>query len=56
MGAQVVVADVVFFIYAYAAGWHISDRVISAWLGATVVQVVAVALTVTRGLFPPRRR
>jgi len=26
----------------------------NAWLGATVIQVIAVALVIARSLFPPR--
>jgi alcohol dehydrogenase class IV len=56
MAVQVGIADLAFAIYAFARGWDIPDGVMTAWLAATVVQVVAVTLAVTRGLFPPQRR
>jgi hypothetical protein len=51
---QVIVADVVFVVYGFWKGWHIPGSVISAWLGATVVQVIAVGLVIARSLFPLR--
>jgi hypothetical protein len=54
LGAQVVVADSVFLIYAIKNGWDISPATMQVWLGATVVQVVAVALAITKSLFPPK--
>lgn len=56
LGAQVVIADLVFFIYAKENGWNITPGTMQVWLGATVVQVVAVALAITRSLFPPKER
>jgi hypothetical protein len=49
---QVVVADVVFLVFAFVQAWELEPSVISAWLGATVVQVIAVALVIARSLFP----
>lgn len=54
---QVVVADVAFYLYAGAGqGWDVPTQAISVWLGATVVQVIAVLLVITRYLFPSRLR
>ncbi len=55
LSLQVLVANAVFIAYGHALHWRLPTASISAWLGATVVQVVAVALAVTRGLFPGRR-
>ena len=51
---QVVIADLVFLVYAFAKSWDIPSGTMNAWLGATVVQVIAVALVITRSLFPNR--
>lgn len=56
MAAQVLLADAVFVIYAWHKQWDLPDNVMIAWLGATVAQVAAVTLAVTRGLFPGRAR
>ncbi len=56
LGAQVALADLVFVVYAFVAGWKLPDNVMIAWLSATVVQVAAVTLAVARGLFPGRPR
>ena len=52
LGIQIVVADVVFFLYA-AKGvhWQIPPVTMSTWLSSVVVQVVGVVLVVTKGLF-----
>ncbi len=52
---QVGLADWVFIRYAQALGWRVPTLAISAWLGATVIHVLAITLTVTRGLFPPEK-
>jgi hypothetical protein len=55
LGLQLFVADAVFVVFASVGeGWHLSAGVIEVWLGATVVQVVGIALIVTRHLFPNR--
>lgn len=54
MGVQVAVADLAFFCYGFWRGWDISASVMSVWLSAAVVEVIAVALVVTRYLFPSR--
>jgi hypothetical protein len=53
VGIQIVAADVVFVVYGAANAWTIPGSTISAWLGATVVQVIAVAVVIVRSLFPP---
>jgi hypothetical protein len=53
VGAQVVLADVVFLIYGFGNEWHVPPETIVAWLSATVVQVIAVGLVITKSLFPP---
>jgi hypothetical protein len=54
MGVQVAVADLAFFMYGFWRGWDISASVMSVWLSAAVIEVIAVALVVTRYLFPNR--
>lgn len=54
IGAQVLLADVVFVIYGFGNDWHIPTESIVAWLGAVVAQVIAVGLVITRSLFPPQ--
>lgn len=55
LGGQLAIADAVFVIYAWSGkNWDLSTAVIDTWLGATVVQIVGVALVVTRHLFPRR--
>jgi hypothetical protein len=46
------VATVIFWHYGEARRWLLPDAVISAYLGATVVQVVSLVLVMTRSLFP----
>lgn len=56
-GGQVIIADVAFYLYAWLGrDWDVPPEAIGAWLTATVVQVVAVLLVITRYLFPGRRR
>jgi glutathione S-transferase len=55
LGAQFVIADVVFIAFAWAGRrWDLPSGVIEVWLVATVVQVVGVVAVVTRHLFPAR--
>ena len=54
MGVQVIVANVVFVLYAHHNDWQIPTGAIQAWLAATVVQVIAVVAVITRSLHPPR--
>jgi hypothetical protein len=52
---QLVVADVVFVVYAWAGKeWRLEPGVIEVWLAATLVELIGVALVVTRYLFPRR--
>lgn len=52
ISVQVVIADVVFLIYGFGNDWHIPAGTIGAWLGAAVIQVIAVGLVIARSLFP----
>jgi hypothetical protein len=55
LGAQFLLADVVFIVFAWAGrNWDLSTAVIDVWLAATVVQVVGIVLVVTSNLFPDR--
>lgn len=57
--AQVIIVDAIFFIYAIytmGKGEIIPTAAISAWVGATVVQVIGVVMVITRNLFPNRDR
>ena len=57
LSVQLVIADVVFVVYAWAGkNWDLSTAVIDTWLGAVVVQVIGVVAIVTRHLFPRRDR
>jgi hypothetical protein len=50
---QLGLADLVFIKYADSKGWgNIPTGAIQAWLGATVIQVVAVVLIIARSLYP----
>ncbi len=49
---QVGIADIAFLIYGFWNGWEIPGSTVSAWLGAVVVQVIAVGLVIARSLFP----
>jgi hypothetical protein len=52
---QLVVADGVFIAYAWAGeSWHLQASVIQVWLVATLVELIGVALVITRYLFPRR--
>src|ERR1700744_5125737 len=57
LGVQLLVADAVFVVFAWAGwDWQLKSGVIEVWLAATVVQVVSVMAIVTRHLFPRRAR
>jgi hypothetical protein len=57
LGAQLLIADAVFIIFAWAGrNWELSSGVIEVWLAATVIQIVGVVAIVTRHLFPNRDR
>lgn len=52
VAAQIVLADVAFFIYGFENDWHIPAAAISAWLVAIVVQVIGILLVVAKDIFP----
>jgi uncharacterized membrane protein YdbT with pleckstrin-like domain len=52
MVLQVVVSNAIFGWYGDTNAWDISATAISAWMGTTVVEVVAVVLVVMNYLFP----
>ena len=52
MLVQIVAANAIFVWYGDTNGWQIGAAAISAWLGATAVQVVGVVLVVMNYLFP----
>jgi hypothetical protein len=55
VGGQLLIADVVFIVYAWAGkNWDLDPGVIQFWLGATIVELIGVALVVTQYLFPKR--
>jgi hypothetical protein len=55
LGAQFLIADVVFVAFAWAGRrWDLPSGVIEVWLAATVVQILGVVAVVTRHLFPNR--
>lgn len=57
MLTQVVAANATFIWYGDTNGWDISPAAISAWMAATVAQVVSVVLVITNYLFPnPKNR
>lgn len=57
LGAQLVIADAVFVVFAWAGrSWDLTPGLIEVWLAATVVQVVGVVAIVTRHLFPSSGR
>jgi hypothetical protein len=52
---QLFVADAVFVTYAWAGEhWHLDPGVIKFWLGATLIELIGVALVITQYLFPRR--
>jgi len=54
---QLVVADTVFVVYAgKGKDWQLEPSVIQIWLIATLVELIGVALVITRYLFPRRDR
>jgi hypothetical protein len=55
MALQVLAANGIFAWYGVAAGWDVPSSAISAWMGTTVVEVVAVVLVIVNYLFPDER-
>jgi len=56
MALQVLVANGIFGWYGVAAGWDVPSSAVGAWLGTTVVEVVAVVLVIVNYLFPNEGR
>lgn len=56
MVLQVAASNAIFGWYGDTNAWNISAAAISAWMGTTVVEVVAVVLVVMNYLFPAERR
>jgi hypothetical protein len=56
MALQVLVANGIFGWYGVAAGWDVPSSAVGAWLGTTVVEVVAVVLVIVNYLFPDERQ
>lgn len=53
MGRQLIVANLVFVAYAwFGLGWEVPAPAISAWLGATVIQIIGIVYIIARYLFP----
>jgi hypothetical protein len=53
---QIVVADVIFIVYARHKKWDVDPNVMKFWLAATVVEVIGMVTIVVRYLFPRRDR
>jgi hypothetical protein len=56
MALQVLAANGIFAWYGIAADWAVPSSAVTAWLGTTVVEVVAVVLVIVNYLFPVERR
>lgn len=56
VGLQLIATNVIFVVYGAANAWVIPGSTVSAWLGATVVQIIALAVVIVRSLFPPKNR
>lgn len=55
VAAQLFIADGVFVAYAWAGeNWHLETGVVQVWLASTLVELIGVALVITRYLFPRR--
>lgn len=55
VAAQLLVADVVFVVYAWVGEqWKLDTAVVQVWLVTTLVELIGVALVITRYLFPRR--
>jgi hypothetical protein len=52
---QLLITDAVFIAYAWAGRqWELDTSVIQVWLASTLVELIGVALVITRYLFPRR--
>jgi uncharacterized membrane protein YdbT with pleckstrin-like domain len=56
MVLQVAASNAIFGWYGDANAWDVSAAAVSAWMGTTVVEVVAVVLVVMNYLFPGSRQ
>jgi uncharacterized membrane protein YcjF (UPF0283 family) len=56
MALQVLAANGIFAWYGVAADWAVPSSAITAWMGTTVVEVVAVVLVIVNHLFPNEGR
>src|ERR1700761_9711964 len=56
MALQVLAANGIFAWYGIAADWAVPSSAVTAWLGTTVIEVVAVVLVIVNYLFPGERR
>jgi hypothetical protein len=56
ISVQVLIADFAFLTYGFWNGWSIASGTMQAWLGAVVIQVIAVGLVIARSLFPSDNR
>lgn len=55
VAAQLFLADVVFVVYAWVGEhWELDAAVVQVWLVTTLVELIGVALVITRYLFPRR--
>lgn len=54
VGLQLGATNAIFVVYGAANAWVIPGGTVSAWLGATVVQIIALAVVIVRSLFPPK--
>lgn len=54
VGGQMVITDVLFGFHLNAVDFQPDPTVIIAWMTSTVVQIVGIAMVVTRNLFPSR--
>jgi hypothetical protein len=55
LAVQILVIDGALSMYAWkGVAWKIEPLIIDIWIGATVVEVIAVVLVVTHHLFPSR--
>jgi hypothetical protein len=55
VNAQLLVTDLVFVAYAWVGRrWELETGVIQIWLIGTLVELIGVALVITRYLFPRR--
>ena len=53
LAGQIVIADVLMFIYAWRGyHWKVPNTVMQAWLAATVVELIGIVLVVVSHLFP----